>query len=166
MVPDRFVTVTLLPLAAPDSAAARALADTALGDAPYAEPLLASLDGALTAASDEYRAIVAHDEGALVGLVVFGETAGARGAGRIYVVVVDAAARRRGIATALLEAACHDLGARGARFVAIELPEDPHVERGRWLADRGGFREEARVSDYVREGVGLVFLRRDLVDCV
>jgi ribosomal protein S18 acetylase RimI-like enzyme len=162
MVPDGLVTVMLLPLAAPDSTAARALADAALGDAPYAEPLLASLDGALLAASDEYRAIVARSEGVLLGLVVFGETAGALGAGRIYFVVVDAAARRRGIATALIEAACRDLGARGARLVAIELPEDPRLERGRWLADRAGFREEARVSDYVREGVGLVLLRRDL----
>lgn len=164
MVPDSLVTVTLLSLAAPDATAARALADTALGDAPYAELLLASLDGALTAASDEYRAIVARDESVLLGLIVFGETAGAVGAGRIYFVVVDPAARRRGIATALVDAACRDLRARGARLVAMELTEDPRLERGRWLAHRAGFREEARVSDYVREGVGLVLLRRDLED--
>jgi ribosomal protein S18 acetylase RimI-like enzyme len=158
------VPATLRPLVAPDSTAARALALAVLDDARDAEPMLASLDGALRSASDEYGAIVAHDGDALVGVVVFGETAGARGAGRLYLVAVDATARRRGIAMALTEAACTDLRTRGARFVVIEAPEEARLQPALALAWRAGFREEGRVGDYVRDGVGLVVLRRDLRD--
>ncbi len=158
------VPVTLGPLAASDAAPARALAVEALGDAPWAASMLAALDEALRSASDEYRALVARDATSLVGLIVFGGIAGALGAGRIYFVAVDAAVRRRGIAIALIEAACSALRSRHARFVAIELPEEPGLGVGRALAQRARFRQEAAVSDYVRDGVGLVLLRRDLVD--
>ncbi len=113
-------------------------------------------------ASDEYRGIVAHEGQAIVGFIVFGEIAGAHGAGRVYFVAVDATARRRGIATALMEAACADLHARGSRFAVIELPEEPSLASGLALAQRTGFREEGRVSEYVRDDVGLLLLRRDL----
>jgi ribosomal protein S18 acetylase RimI-like enzyme len=156
------VPATLRTLAARDAAAARALADTLLGDTPHADGMLASLDEALASASGEYRAIGAHDRNTLVGFVVFGETAGAIGAGRIYGVAVDAARRRRGLATALIEAACADLRAGGARFATIELPEEADLAPGLALASHTGFDEEGRVSDYVRDGVGLLILRREL----
>ena len=161
MVPHQVVTATLRPLTSLDASAARVLADAVLGAAPYAEPFRAALDAALRCGSDEHRAIVAHDADVLVGLIVFGETAGAHGAGRIYFIAVDERARGRGVATTLLEAACRDLRERGARFVAIELPEDPHLVGGRAVAHRAGFYEEARVSDYMGPGVGLALLRRD-----
>lgn len=156
--------VTLRPLVPPDATAAHALAVAALGDAPYADSMRAPLDSALTGVSDEYAAIVARDGDALVGVVVFGETAGARGAGRLYLVAVAAGARRRGIATALTEAACVQLRSRGARFIAIELPEEPGLHPAHAMARRAGFREEGRVEDYVRDGVGLVVLRREIGD--
>ncbi len=162
MVPGTPVSVTLRSLAAPDATAARALADAVLGGAPFAEGMLASLDEALRSDSDEYRAVGADDGNALLGFVVFGEIAGALGAGRIYFVAVEATARRRGIATALMEAACTHLQSRGSRFAVIELLEEPPLASGLSLAHRTGFREEARVSEYVRDGVGLILLRRDL----
>ena len=156
------VSVTLRPLATPDATAARALADALLGDAPYADAMLAALNEALTSASDEYRAIGVHDRNTLIGFVVLGDTAGAVGAGRIYAVGVDATTRRRGIGSALIDAACADLESRGARFAVIELPEEPDLAAGLALARAAGFREEGRVGDYTRDGVGLVLLRRDL----
>ena len=158
------VPVTLRPLTASDATPARALTDAVLGDAPDAASMRAPLEGALGSGGDEYRAIVARDANALIGVIVFGETAGALGAGRIFFVAVDVTARRRGIATMLIEAACSELRSRGARFVALELPEEPRLDAGRALAQRAGFRREAWVSDYVREGVGLAFLRRDFGD--
>jgi ribosomal protein S18 acetylase RimI-like enzyme len=152
----------LRPLAAPDSSAARALVISVLADAPSGEPRLAALESALTRASDEYQAIVACDASALVGLVVFGETAGARGAGRIHLVAVDARARRRGIAMDLIHAACTHLAERGGRLVTIELPAGARLSSVRGLVERAGFREEGRIDDYVRDGVALVLLRRDL----
>jgi ribosomal protein S18 acetylase RimI-like enzyme len=133
-----------------------------LGGALFAEGMLASLDEALRSGSDEYRAVGAHDGNALIGFVVFGGIAGTLGAGRIYFVAVEANARRRGIATALMEAACTDLESRGSRFAVIELLEEPLLAAGLALAHRTGFREEGRVSEYVRAGVGLLLLRRDL----
>jgi ribosomal protein S18 acetylase RimI-like enzyme len=135
-----------------------------LGDAPYADSLRASLESAMRSASDEHRAIVAHDGDMLVGLAVFGETAGALGAGRIHLVAVDPSARRNGLGMALTQAACADLRARRARFVVIELPEEPRLESALRLARRAGFYQEGRVRDYVRDGVGLLVLRRDLGD--
>jgi ribosomal protein S18 acetylase RimI-like enzyme len=159
---DTPVFVTFRPLAPPDAAAARTLADATLGGAPFAAGMLAALDEAVTSHTDEYRAVGAHDGSSLVGFVVFGEIAGAIGAGRIYVVGVEAPARRHGIATALVEAACSELRSRGSRFAVIELLEEPSLASGLALAHRTGFREEGRVSEYVRDGVGLLLLRRDL----
>ena len=156
--------VTLRSLDASDSTAARALASAALADAPHADPLLASLDAAIRSGSEEYRALVARDGDRLAGVIVFGEIAGARGAGRIYLVAVDANARGRGLGAALLHSALSHLGARGARFVVIELPEEPRLASALRLAGRTGFFEEARVGDYVRDGVGLLVLRRNLGD--
>lgn len=158
------VPVSLRPFSASDAAPARALADAVLGDAPYAAAMLAPLDAALRSASDEYRVLVAREASALRGLIVFGETVGATGAGRIYFVAVDAAARRRGIASALIGAACRELRSRGVRFVAMEIVEEPRLEAGRALAAREGFRREGVVSDYVRDGIGLALLRRDFGD--
>ena len=156
--------VTPRPLDGSDSTAARALASAALADAPYAEPLLASLDAAIRSGSEEYRALVAHDGDRLAGVIVFGAIAGARGAGRLYLLAVDASARGRGLGPALVHAAFADLGAHGARFVVIELPDEPRLASALRLAQRTGFFEEARVGDYVRDGVGLLVLRRNLGD--
>jgi ribosomal protein S18 acetylase RimI-like enzyme len=123
--------------------------------------MLAPLDGAIRSETDEYRALIARDTGAVIGLIVFGEIAGAIGAGRIYCVAVDDGARRRGIASALIEAACTELRSRGARFVAIEMAQDPRLDAARAVAARAGFLAEGRVSDYVRDGVDLVLFRRD-----
>jgi ribosomal protein S18 acetylase RimI-like enzyme len=161
MVPHTSVPATLHPLAAPDSSAARALAISVLADTPYGEPLLAALESALARATNEYQAILARDGGALVGLVVFGDTAGARGAGRIHLVAVDAKARRRGIAMDVIDAACTRLGEQGGRFVMIELPTDARLASAQRLARRASFHEEGRMDDYVRDGVALVLLRRD-----
>lgn len=161
MVPRTSVPLTLRPLTPQDAPGARALADGVLTDAPYGAHLQGTLDSALTSATGEYLALVAAEESALAGLIVFGETAGARGAGRIYFIAVDANRRRRGIATALVEAACRDLTERGARFVLIELPDDPRLAGVRLAAARAGFREDGRVADYLSDGLSLLFLRHN-----
>ena len=164
MVPRTSVSLTLRPLTARDAPAARALVDAVLADAPSREHHRETLDSALTSATDEYRALVAAEEATLAGLIVFGETAGALGAGRIYFVAVAANTRRRGIATALAEAASRDLTERGARFVIIELPDDPLLAGARLAAERAGYQEEGRVADYLSDGVSLLLLRRDCAE--
>jgi ribosomal protein S18 acetylase RimI-like enzyme len=132
-----------------------------LAGSEYAEPLLDVLDGALAHDSDEYRAIAAWHDDAIVGLIVFGETAGALGAGRISLIAVDASVRERGVGAQLVDAACNELTARGARFAMMELPGEPRFAPVCRLAVRMGFREHGRIDDYLREGVALLLLRRD-----
>jgi ribosomal protein S18 acetylase RimI-like enzyme len=129
---------------------------------PYGRGPLGALDGALDGKSSEYRALAATEDQRIVGLVVYGTTAGAEGAGRLYLVAIDRGARMRGIATSLVEAAVHALGGEGARFVTVEIPDDPTLAASRSLLARCGFRVEAKVAEYVRAGVGLVILRRNL----
>lgn len=155
--------IRLQPVTASTASLVRAFAAAGLQDSPYAEPLLAAFDGALAGESDEYRAIAAWHHDAVVGLGVFGETAGAVGAGRIYLIAVDASVRERGVAAKLLEAVCSELAARGARFAMIELPGEPRFAPVRRLAERLGFRERGRLDDYHRDGVPLILLRRELV---
>lgn len=159
---DTPVSVTFRPLGPPDAAAARSVAIATLGSDPFAAGMLGALDEAVTSDGVAYRAVGAHDGSSLIGFVVFGEIAGAIGAGRIYVVGVETTARRHGIATALVEAACIELQSRGSRLAVIELLEEPSLATGLALAHRTGFREEGRVGEYVRDGVGLLLLRRDL----
>jgi len=155
------VTTTLHPLATTDATAARALALTVFADAPYGDLMLGALDCALERTTNEYQVIVASDDDRVAGIIVFGETPGACGAGCIHLIAVDGKARRQGVATALIDAACARLSEQGARFAMIELPADSRLAPARALAQRAGFREEVRVDDYVRDGVALVFLRRD-----
>lgn len=158
----RSLPVTVRPVTASMAASVRAFAAAELHDARYAEPLLAAVDGTLAGNSDEYRAMVAGRDDGIVGLIVFGETAGALGAGRIVLIVVDASARERGVARQLVDAACSELAARGARFAMIELPGEPVFTPVRRVAVRMGFREEGRIDDYHADGVPLILLRRDL----
>ena len=145
-----------------DADAARELVEAEVAGTPYAELPRWALDAALTGESDEARACVAvRESSALVGIVLFGLVAGAEGAGRLILVTVTAAARRQGVGAQLVTAAVDDLARRGARFAGIELPDDPALQPGRALLLRSGFREDSRVPDFYRDGVDLVFLRRD-----
>jgi len=50
----------------------------------------------------------------------------------------------------------------GARFLLAEMPDDPALGTVFALLREHGFREEARVPDFYREGVALTFLRLEL----
>ena len=52
--------------------------------------------------------------------------------------------------------------AAGARLLMAELPADAALGRSISLLRANGFREEGRVPDFYRDGVALLFLRRDL----
>jgi ribosomal protein S18 acetylase RimI-like enzyme len=86
---------------------------------------------------------------ALVGLV-----AGARGAGRVHLMLGDD--------PQLVTRACDVLRAMGARFAMAEWPDDGAFTGAlRQLRD-SGFHDEGRIADYYRAGVDQVILRRDL----
>jgi ribosomal protein S18 acetylase RimI-like enzyme len=138
-------------------------------DLPAARALLARkrerelLDRALTG-TPECTALAATraGSGALAGIVLFGEVAGAAGAGTILWVAVPAPARRAGIARAMIAAAVEALGGRGTRLVVAELPSDREHEPGMALLRRSGFVREASVPDFYRDGVALTVWTRRL----
>lgn len=162
MAPDTSVPATLRPLAATDRSAARVLVTSVLADAPYVEPMLAALESALARPTAEYQVIVADNARGPVGLIVFGETAGARGAGRIHLLAVDASTRRRGIGMDLINAGCARLAEQGQRLVMIELPADARLTGVQRLVERAHFRDVGRIDDFIRDGVALLLFRRDL----
>jgi ribosomal protein S18 acetylase RimI-like enzyme len=154
--------LTLRALEPRDSAAVRALALPEIARSPYAGGASAALEAAIAGTTREARGIIALNQTALVGVVVLGEIAGAEGAGRLQLIVVDEGARSRGIATRLVEQAAARLGADGMRFVAVELPDEPELAAAKRLLLRCGFHVEATVADYFRDGVDLAILQRAL----
>lgn len=149
-------------LRAGDAASARALVEAETGGTAYSEAFREVLDRALAGGSTEARGLVAVRGRTVLGLAVFGDVAGAQGAARLHLVVVEPEARKQGIAQQLVDAAASELTDRRARFVIGEMADDPALAAARTLLMRCGFREEARVPDYFRDGVALLFLRRDL----
>ena len=142
-----------------DLPAARALISAELANNPYAVRALDLLDS--VTADGEYRGLVAELDGRVVGIGVYGLVAGSQGAGALYAAAVDPAYRRRGVGRALVHAAVDSLRAEGARFVIVEVPDDPaatahFVE----LVAASGFTEAARVPDLYRDGVALTFWRQ------
>jgi ribosomal protein S18 acetylase RimI-like enzyme len=130
----------------------------------YAAAPRYALARALT--NDDVNAIVAESDGRVVGVAAFGLVAGAEGAAKMHGMAVAPEAQRHGIARALIDALVGELTVRGARFVLVEFPDAPELAGGRTLLQHAKFVEESRVKDYFRDGIALVFLRRDLTPAV
>lgn len=152
--------VALRAATSADAAALQKLVSDSTAGTPYEELPAYFLRLALAPPSQESRAIVAVQDGAVVGCALYGVVAGAIGTGRIHFVAVAAGSRRLGIARRLCGAAVDELIAQAVRNVIVELPDDRVVGAGRALLERGAFTEVARVPDYYRDGVALVVLQR------
>lgn len=150
------------PVEPGDRRDAQELAAAELLQSAYGELPASALATALAGESPGARGLVAVSDGELKGVVVFGMVAGAIGTGRLHLVAVSAAARLRGVGSALIAAALERLRAEAVRVVFVEMPDDPAVAPARALLLREGFIEEARVADFFRDGVSLVLLRRDV----
>jgi ribosomal protein S18 acetylase RimI-like enzyme len=150
---------TLVPA---DAAPARALVHAALGVTPYVDRVIEVLDQAARGPDPEARALVIERDGTIAGLVVFGLVAGTSGAARLHSLVLNRGVTPNDVGARLVAAAAAAAVADGARLLLAELPEDAALGPVPALLRREGFREEARVPDFFRDGVALTFLRRDL----
>ncbi|HEY9514937.1 MAG TPA: GNAT family N-acetyltransferase [Gemmatimonadaceae bacterium] len=155
--------VEIHPLLPADTDRALAMVRAASPETWYTDALLEVIRAAATAPGIEASGLVAKHGGCMAGVAVYGEYAGATGAGRLHLVAVDTQSRSLGVGAALVARAVEDLIARGARFVIAEIPDDETALDGyRSLLAACSFSEEARVPDLYRDGVALSFMRRDL----
>ena len=154
--------VVLRAIVDSDAPAVRALAEPAIEQLPWREGARSAVDALVTRRDPDSRGLVALDAEHVVGLVIYGAVAGAVDSGRIQLVIVAPSARRHGMGTRLVEAAAAALHRDGSHRIFIELPDDPALVAGMQLLVRCSFDVHARIADYVRDGVDLVILRRDL----
>jgi hypothetical protein len=120
------------------------------------------LDQAARSSDPEARALVIERDGTIAGLVIFGLVAGASGAARLHALVLNRGVSADDVGGRLTSAAAMIAAAAGARLLIAAVPEDPALGPVPAVLLRNGFREEARVPDFFRDGVALTFLRRDL----
>ncbi len=105
------------------------------------------------------RVWVAQDEQGLLGALILLTRRGSR-SGRIYSLAVDARARRRGVASALLQAAHAAAEADGLHEIRLEVREDNAEARA--FYDRHGYTLRCRLPGYYDDGGDGLRLRRML----
>lgn len=121
---------------------------------------LAKARDVLDHGADLALAIVERD--ALGGVILAESVAGAEGTGAVTGLSVHPTRRRKGVATALLTAACDRLRARGTRLVIVEMPGDPALAPALKLFLACRFTEAGRIRNFYRERVDLIILERRL----
>ena len=150
------------PLLPEDSQATRTLLMGALGVTPYIDRALEVLELAERGNNPEHRALVIARDGTVAGLVLFGSIAGTKGGARLHVAVLAPGVDAGDVGDRLMNAVARASRESSARFLLAEMPDDPALGNVFALLREHGFREEARVPDFFRDGVALTFLRKDL----
>ena len=147
-----------------DHVAARVLLMGALGVTPYIDRAMEVLQRAERGSGqdDEHRALVIARDGTVAALALFGIVAGASGVMKLHTVVLAPSVSIEDVGARMIDALAEGARTEGMRLLVAELPDDPCMGTMRALLTANGFEEEARVPDYVREGVALVLLRRAL----
>ena len=140
---------------------ARALVLGVLGMTPYVDRAL-ELVAAAERGDPEVHALVNARDGTVAALALYGPVAGASGAWHLSLLLTAAGIDARAIGVPLITAALEEVRASGGRFLLAELPADPVIGSTLTLLRKTGFKQEGRIPDFYREGVALLFLRRDL----
>lgn len=149
------------PLTPGDVEPVRALVWGALGVTPYVDRVMELLSAA-EHADPESRALVIERDGTVAALALYGPVAGASDAWRISMVLVAPRVELRDVGRAMIDAVVESVRIAGARLLVAELPADAVLGRSLSLLRANGFSQEARIPDFFREGVALLFLRREL----
>lgn len=152
------------PLLPEDTQSTRVLLLGTLGVTPYIDRALEVLERAERSGGNdpEHRAMVVARDGTVAGVVLFGLIAGTEHAARVYTAVVAPSVQPGDVGARLMRSVSEAARAAGARFLLAEMPDDPAIGSVLALLREHGFREEARVPDFFRDGVALTFLRAAL----
>ena len=150
------------PLQPEDSQATRVLLMGALGITPYIDRALEVLQLAERGNDPEHRALIIARDGTVAALALFGTIAGTAHGARVHTAVLAPGVEIEDVGMRLLDAVASAARGSGADFLLAELPDDPALGTTLALLRQHGFRDEARVPDFFRDGVALTFLRRAL----
>jgi L-amino acid N-acyltransferase YncA len=149
------------PLHTGDAEPARALVWGVLGVTPYVDRVMELL-AAAERSDPECRALVIERDGTMASLALFGPVAGAADAWLLKTILLAPEVALREVGGAMIHGVVDAVRAQQGRFLLAEMPADAAMGRSLSLLRSNGFKEEGRVRDYFRDGVALLFLRRDL----
>jgi ribosomal protein S18 acetylase RimI-like enzyme len=149
------------PLLPGDAEPVRALVWGALGITPYVDRVMELLSAA-ERGDPESRALVSERDGTAAALALFGPVAGARDTWHLSAVLLAPGVQPHEVGRAMIQGIVEHVKAAGARLLIAELPADAALGRSISLLRANGFRQEGRVPDFYRDGVALLFLRREL----
>jgi len=150
------------PLQPEDSQATRVLLMGTLGITPYIDRALEVLELAERGNDPEHRALVIARDGTVAALALFGIIAGTARGARVHIAVLAPGIELEDVGMRLMDAVATSARGSGADFILAEMPDDPALGTTLALLRHHGFRDEARVPDFFRDGVALTFLRRAL----
>lgn len=144
-----------------DAEPVHALVLGVLGVTPYVDRTL-DLVAAAARGDVEVRALLIARDGTVAALALFGPVAGANGAWQLHMLLTAAGIAAKDVGGALIDAALAEVRANGGRFLLAELPADPVIGSSLTLLRSRRFKQVGRIPDFYREGVALLFLRRDV----
>ncbi len=139
----------------------RALILGALGVTPYVDRVIELLAAAETG-DPESRALLIERDGTAAALALFGPVAGTRAAWHMNAILIAPQVELREVGTAMVNGVVETVRAEGGRFLVAELPADAVLGRSLSLLRANGFKQEGRIPDFYREGIALLFLRREI----
>ena len=132
-----------------------------LGVTPYVDRALELLKAA-EQNDPETSALIIERDGTVAALALFGPVSGAQDTWKLAAFLMSERVEPREIGRALLDAVVAVAKKAGGRMLTAELPADPVLGRTLTLLRGNGFRQDGKVPDYFRDGVALLFLRREL----
>jgi ribosomal protein S18 acetylase RimI-like enzyme len=150
------------PLVPEDTHGTRILLMGALGVTPYIDRALEVLELAERGHDEEHRALVIARDGTVAGLALFGRIPGTAHGAKLHTAALAPGVEVDDVGGRLMNAVADALRAEGAEFILAEMPDDPAIGGVLSLLKAHGFREEAKVPDFYRDGIALSFLRRAL----
>lgn len=103
-----------------------------------------------------HRAITDEREGRAVGFAYYAPAAMADRAWYLWWIAVDPELQARGLGSALLTAAEHDIRTRGGRMLLIETSSLPHYEPTRRFYLKHGYEQASVLADFYADGDDLV----------
>jgi|SRR5689334_9056153 len=129
------------------------LEGTAEFTAPEVAVAIELIDAALAEpAADDYRFIVCEEGSRVLGYACFGSTPMTEGCFDLYWLVVDATARRTGVARELLGAVEQSLRRHHARLLRVETAGLDSYAPARGLYENAGYERAARIRDFYHRG--------------